>query len=92
MTESEYIYLYDDPVAQLAAIKAIITALDAVTLQVAEKGGIAEYMLDDGQVILKRKYSSVVDIAKSRLFYTQEANRLLGQINGRTNKIIPCLG
>lgn len=92
MTESEYILLYPDPEAQLVQVQAILAAYDTLALDLISKGAIKEYMLDDGQVRIQREYGSLKEISASRLYYEQFGNRLIAQIDGRTTKILPCLG
>lgn len=91
-TYQEYVELYPDPVAELAAVKAIITALNNAVLDSANKGVITEYLLDDTQIRIQRKYGTFKETREMILFYTQEANRLIAQIDGRQTKILPCLG
>ena len=90
MTEYEYINLYIDPAAQLVQVQAILAAFDTLTLDLISKGAIKEYFLDDGQVVIKRSYGSLREIAESRLTYEQFGNRLIAQIEGRATKFLQC--
>lgn len=92
MSEEDYLLLYPDPEAKLIAVQAILTAFDTLVLTLIEKGAITEYLLDDNQVRIQKKYGSLKEIEASRLSYEQLAHRLIAQIDGRTTKILPCLG
>lgn len=90
MIVSEYIALYTDPQAQLVAVKEIIDALNSAVSTMVGGGNLSEYTLNDGQVNIKASYGSIKELTDAILFYKQEANRLLAQINGRVTRFVPC--
>jgi len=90
MTEWEFIDIYEDPEAKLAQVRLILEALDVAQLALIEKGAIKSYMLNDGQVHISRAYGSLSELNASRKEYEQLANRLIGKIEGRSTRFIPC--
>lgn len=88
-TETDFINLYDDPLAKLEQLRAIVDALDTLAPEIIAKGGIKSYTLDDRQVTISRNYSSMKEITAMRLSYTQEINRIIAGIEGRTTFITP---
>jgi len=89
-SESEFISIYEDPEAKLAQIRLILEALDTAELSLIEKGAIKGYSLNDGQVQISRNYGSLSELNASRKAYEQLANRLIGKIEGRLTRFIPC--
>ena len=88
-TESEFINLYDDPQAKLDQIRAILDAMDTLMLELIGKGAVKSYMLNDGQVEIRRTYGSLKEINESRLMYEQMANRIIQNMEGRATFITP---
>lgn len=88
-SESAFINLYDDPIAKLKQIMAIVNALDELMLTQIGKGAIKSYTLDDRQVTISRSYGSVKELADSRLRYMQEAERIKQGCEGRISFITP---
>jgi len=86
-TETQFINLYEDPAAKLVQLRAIVDALDTLAPDIIAKGGIKSYTLDDRQVTISRNYSSLKEIAQMRLSYTQEINRIIASLEGRTSFI-----
>ena len=89
-TESQYLEIYPDPAAKLIQVRLILEAYDTLLLTMISEGIVTEYLLDDGQVRIQRKFGSLNEINASRLTYEQLANRLKGQMEGHTTKFIPC--
>ena len=89
MLESDFINLYEDPVAKLKQVRTILDAFDTLQVELLQKGSIKDYSLDDGQVRISRSYNSLRELQQSRLAYEQLANKLIEQIEGRTTRFIP---
>jgi hypothetical protein len=90
-TEAQYIHQYSDPKAQLIAIQAIIAALDVMISHSISIGSVKDYSLDEGQIQIKATYNSILDVIGARKYYTQEAQRMVNQINGRETIFSPCI-
>ncbi len=90
MTETQFVQQYTDPVAQITAMQAIVTALDGLMATSIGAGGILQYKLDDGQVVINTQYNNYADILRARLYYNQEIQRLIAQVNGRNTVLKDC--
>lgn len=77
-----YIESCTDLRAKIAAIDAIIAGLETAALKAATQGHISEYMLNDGQTIIKTAYRSPVDISKSIFAFEQIRERYVSKLNG----------
>lgn len=89
-TAQEYVRLYDDPCAQLAAYRNLIQAMDDLMLNFITDGAVRQYSLNDGQIIISKTNMTLKNITDGRLYYEQKANELLAQLNGRNTTIRDC--
>ena len=85
---SIYINSKKDLKAKIAAIDAILEALDATELDAALNEGRAEYILDDGQTKIQLNYRGIEGIEKARFILEQRKQRYINTINGRVNRAI----
>ena len=83
-TEAVLIQSCADMSAKITTIDAIITALYGQMLTLASQGSpIQEYMLNDGQTIIKTIYRTTTQIEATIDILTKQRNRYQNQINGR---------
>ena len=83
--DSEYAYIsscsnYQD---KIAAINAIIEALEDAALKAAGKAHIDEYELDDGQTKIRTSYRSPSAIATAIREYEKIKQQYLNRCHGR---------
>ena len=83
-----YVLSLDTKVAQISAIQKIQDALLAQALQAASKGAISEYMLNDGQTIIKATYRSAKEVKDAWLAFEQIKQIFINSINGRSVRLI----
>lgn len=88
--ESEAIYIESRKTlrAKIAAINAIIAALEAQALTAAGGEAIQEYWLDDGQTKIKTVRRTSQQIAQSILAYEQIKQRYVNSLNGRVFRLV----
>lgn len=67
---------------KLAKICQLIDALYTQALNMTGTAGIDEYMLNDGQTIIKQSYKSSEDIMKTIKILEQQKNSIFRQLNG----------
>lgn len=81
---SAYIYIEScsDLRAKIAAIEAIQAALETSALTAATTGHISEYMLNDGQTIIKAIYRNVSEITRSINDLEKIKQRYIIKLNG----------
>jgi len=82
-TASVYIECANDLREKIARIDAVITALETTALVAAEKNGISEYWLDDGQIKIKTMYRNGSEVAASIDAFERIKQRYINQLNGR---------
>jgi hypothetical protein len=82
ISEREYLLSCTDKATKVAAIDAIIDALYMQLLAMAQQENpIHEYMLNDGQTVIKTTYASSATITKTIDALTFQKNRLVNQGN-----------
>lgn len=69
--------------AKIAAINAIIDALEIQALDAIATNNITEYQLNDGQTIIKEVYRGSDNIAKAINEYEAIKQRYVNRLNGR---------
>jgi len=80
ITETDFIISCTDRAAKIAAIDAIIDALFAQMLVIAQRGSpIQEYMLNDGQTTIKTIYRTGKQIEDSIAVMQKQRNHYLNQ-------------
>ena len=80
-------------VERLARICAIIEALELQVVNVgAGNSDIDEYMLNDGQIIIKTKYRSIDSIYAAIAGFEKLKEKLYNQLNGRCTVLRPWRG
>lgn len=86
---SIYIKSATDLNAKIIAVQAVIDALYAQILVLAEQDSpIQEYMLNDGQTVIKGVYSSPSSITKTIDILEKQKNQFINQLNGRHVRMI----
>lgn len=83
-----YIESYSTNVAKIAAISAIQDALLSSALKAAAKGDISEYMLNDGQTIIKTVYRSGAEIQKAWNDFERIKQIYINRVNGRMVRLV----
>lgn len=87
--ETEYLQSASTIEAKIAAYRAIIDALNAQLLTMSiQDTPIHEYMLNDGQTIIKTTYTSLEAIMKTIAMLEYQVNRLINR-NTRVARSIP---
>lgn len=78
----------DDLKAQIARMIAVRNAMTAALLNAAGLGDVQEYLLNDGQTIIKSVQRSPEQITKSINSIDYVIKRLERQINGSSSQLI----
>jgi hypothetical protein len=73
---------------KITRIEAIITALEDTALKAAANDNITEYMLNDGQTIIKTVYKGADAVMRSIEAYEKLKERYVNKLNGRTFKLV----
>jgi len=73
---------------KIAAIDAIITALETSALKSAATGNLDEYWLDDGQTRIKTIYRSVDDVADGIVAFMKIRQIYVNRLNGRVVRMV----
>lgn len=87
--EGMYVASATTRLAKIAAIDAIQDALLTSAMTAASKGSISEYMLNDGQTIIKTVYRDSREIELAYDAYERIKQRLINAINGRIVRLMP---
>lgn len=74
--------------AKIAAIDAIIEALELEALNMAGKASIQEYSLNNGQTIIKTIYRGAVGIASAIEDFERIKTRYINRLNGRHVRLV----
>jgi hypothetical protein len=74
--------------AKIAAIDNILAALDTAALKAAANAGIQEYMLNDGQTIIKKIYRSASEVEASITAFEKIRQRYINRLNGRVTRLV----
>lgn len=74
--------------AKIAAIDAVITALETTALKAAATGNVEEYQLDDGQVKIKTLYRNVNEVANSIEAFMRIRQIYVNRVNGRMVRLV----
>lgn len=72
-------------VAKIQALVALVDAMDNAMLQIATKGGITEFQLNDGQTIIKGVYNNAAQFAAIQDNLQKRINKLKSTLNGRVS-------
>ena len=88
-TEGMYVQSCTTRLAKIAAIEAIQDALLTSALTAATKGAISEYMLNDGQTIIKTTYRNASEIEAAYDAFERIKQRLINSTNGRIVRLMP---
>ncbi len=75
-------------VDKIAAIDAVIDALEAQALISAGSSGLSEYQLNDGQTIIKEVYRGSAAIAKAITDFEVIKQRYINKVNGRVFRAV----
>jgi hypothetical protein len=75
-------------IEKIARLDAIISALETAALKAAAKGGISEYMLDDGQTKIREVYRSPVEIERSITAFEGIRQRYINRLNGSMIRLV----
>ena len=78
----------DDLIAENVAIKAVITAMRAAMLNSAATSGRSEFMLNDGQTMIKGVNRDPAALQKTIALLKQELVDNENKINGRTYRMV----
>lgn len=73
---------------KIAAIDAILEALEASALTQAGADNIQEYSLNDGQTIIKTIYKGAVGIASAIDDFERIRQRYVNRLNGRMVRLV----
>lgn len=87
-SEGLYLECKTDLREKITAIEAIQAALLTTALKAAGTGNMTEYMLNDGQTIIKTVYRNSEEIIKAYDDYERIRQRLINQINGRMTRLV----
>lgn len=71
---------------RLTKVEGIITALEDEVLTKISDGLVEEYELDDGQVKIKTRYSSVEQITRDIQYFEKLKYRIINQLTGRVTR------
>lgn len=74
--------------AKIARIDAIITALETTALKAAANENISEYMLNDGQTVIKTVYNGSDAVAKSIEAFERIRIRYVNRLNGHSFRLV----
>lgn len=74
--------------AKIAAIDAIIDALEVQALNAAATQNLSEYQLNDGQTIIRQTYRGAQGIANAINQFESIKQRYLGRLNGRVFRAV----
>ena len=85
---TDYIASCTTTTARIAAVEAIITQLLVSAATLAESGHIDEYWLNDGQVQIRCKYRSMVDLERSVLAFRRLAIMFRNDKTGRVTRLV----
>ena len=77
-----------DLLGKIAALDAIIVALENTALTMAANDDIQEYSLNDGQTIIKGIYKGSIAIATAIDKYEAIRNRYVNRLNGRMVRLV----
>lgn len=72
--------------AKITAIDAIIDALLLTVLKAVEKGNVSEYMLNDGQSIIKTVYRSPIQVTETIEALRMVRQQYMNDITGRVHR------
>lgn len=73
---------------KITAIEAVQTALLSTALKAAATGNMTEYMLNDGQTIIKTVYRSPSAVMDSYNAFEQLRQIYINRINGRMVRLV----
>lgn len=74
--------------AKIAAIEAIISALETSALTAAGGDGVSEYQLNDGQTIIKQVYRGSAGISRAINDFEAIKQRYINQLQGRMVRLV----
>lgn len=84
----DFLAIKTDARAKIIAIDAIIDALLTTVLKAVEKGNISEYMLNDGQTIIKTTYRNVNEVIAAMAALDMVRQRYMNSITGRVHRAV----
>jgi len=82
---SQYIQCKTTLAAKIAAIDALIDAMELTLLESIGSANYGEYQLDDGQMKVRTVYRSPADVTRGVLELEKLKFRYVNRYNGRTN-------
>ena len=71
--------------AKIQALVALVDAMDNAMLQIAAKGGITEFQLNDGQTTIKGVYNNMKAFGEMQDSLQRRINNLKATLNGRVS-------
>jgi hypothetical protein len=74
-------------VAKIQHLQQIMDAMDDALLAIAAKGAVTEFVLNDGQTVVKGVYNSAASIKAIQDSLQLRINKLVNQVNGRVSII-----
>lgn len=83
-TISQYIECKTDLAAKIAAVDALLAAMELKIIDVTGSAEYDEYSMDDGQMKVRTKYRSVADVMAGITALEQLKQRYVNRHNGRT--------
>lgn len=83
-----YTTVQDKWKARIAALDAIIDALEISALSAAGRSHLTEYTLNDGQTQIKCMYRSAADIQQAIMDYEGMKNYYINKLNGRVFRLM----
>jgi hypothetical protein len=87
--DTDYILSCTTAETKINAIQAIIDALYGQMLVLAQQDSpITEYMLSDGQTVIKSMYRTPESIMRSIQVLTLQMNRLINNSKGRVTRVV----
>lgn len=73
---------------KIAAIDAIIDALETTALKAASTGNITSYSLDDGQTRINTVYRNAAEVEASISAFEKIKQRYINRLNGHRTRLV----
>jgi len=83
-----YVTSFKDNQAKIVAIQLIQDSLLTSALKAAGTSNMSEYMLNDGQTIIKTVYRSVEDVQKAWTAFERIKQIYINGLNGRMVRLV----
>jgi hypothetical protein len=83
-----YIEKAADLLEKISRLDAIITALESTALKAAGTANIDEYMLNDGQTVIRTKYRDVQQVMAALMAFERLKQMYVNRLNGRAYRLV----